>query len=175
MDFGGYFGTRLSVENAARAGARTAVTESEAKYPSAGSLIVSAVERQANLGQIPSNVDCNWTGASLNPGSYPPFGWTGTGQGCIGIWYFELSTSTCTSGCAPALCAQWSVANGYWDTWSGGVETIDTSTLPTGCVTAGTNIVVVGVGFKYRPLTPMPTIATGALTTYGETELLEEQ
>jgi hypothetical protein len=33
---------------------------------------------------------------------------------------------------------------------------------------------VVGVGYAYKPLTPMPTIAAAALTTYGETQLIEE-
>jgi hypothetical protein len=36
------------------------------------------------------------------------------------------------------------------------------------------DIVVVGVGYHYSPLTPLPTIASNALTTYGETQLLEE-
>jgi len=33
---------------------------------------------------------------------------------------------------------------------------------------------VVGVGYHYNPVTPLPTIASNALTTYGETQLLEE-
>jgi hypothetical protein len=37
---------------------------------------------------------------------------------------------------------------------------------------AGDDIVVVGVGYTYSPLTPIP--ALNGLNTYGETQLLEE-
>ena len=179
IDFGGYFGTRLSVENAARAGARTAVIESESAYansPSAGTLIVAAIKRQSNEGSIPTTNDCLWSDTNnpqwLTPSSYPPFGWSSSDSGCIGIWYFELNSTG-----PPTLCIQWSVQYNQWGTWSVGASPTWTQQAnpPAGCVTPGQNLVVVGVGFKYSPLTPLPTIASGALITYGETELMEEQ
>jgi hypothetical protein len=37
------------------------------------------------------------------------------------------------------------------------------------------DLIVVGVGYRFSPLTPLPAIASTALITYGETQLLEEQ
>jgi hypothetical protein len=48
------------------------------------------------------------------------------------------------------------------------------ATPPSGCVVPGEDLVVVGVGYKYTPMTPMPTIVSTALTTYAETQLIEE-
>jgi hypothetical protein len=175
IDFSGYFGSRLSVENAARAGARVAVVENQAAYvatPSAGTTIVSAIIGAANDAAVPSNADCTWNGTSLAVSGFPPFTWS-TGKGCIGIWYFELQSTG-----APALCAQWSVQHNYMDTWVGTTETVDNMTpanWPAGCVSPTTDVVVVGVGYQYSPLTPLPALSASALNTYGETQLLEEQ
>ena len=115
-----------------------------------------------------------WNGTSLNPASYPPFGPLTTP--CVGIWYFQLSTSNCTSSCFPALCAQWSVQRNSWDDWTGGTETTGNTEPPSNCVTSDPpNLVVVGIEYHYSTLTPLHTLASGALTTYAETELLEEQ
>lgn len=166
IDFSGYFGSRLSVENAARAGARVAATEAYTAYPGAGTAIVSTISAQDNVGHVPTATDCTWSGYTLNPSSYPPF--TFSGAGCIGIWYFELSPSG-----SPWLCAQWNVGSSSWIWWdAGGVAA---ASRPTGCVAPGSDLVVVGVGFHYDSITPLPTIAEGALDTYGETQLLEEQ
>ncbi|MGA8015301.1 MAG: TadE family protein [Candidatus Dormiibacterota bacterium] len=166
IDYGQYFGARLSVENAARNGARYAVVEPEASYPTAGSGIVTAVTSASNDASIPTNTDCLWQGTTLSPTTYPPFTFSGTG--CIGIWYFELTTNG-----APTLCIQWSVVHQAFGSYSGATWTA--STPGSGCVEPGTDLVVVGVGYQYNPITPMPTIATSALKTYGETQLLEEQ
>ena len=174
IDFGGYFGSRLSVENAARAGARVAAVQVGTAYATAGPAIVTAISAQANVAHIPTGVDCLWHGTTLTPTYYPPFSLNGS-SGCIGIWYFVLQSTG-----SPSLCAQWSVASRTWDTWTlAGAETTGSATPQTAgqstCATAGDDVVVVAVGYTYSPLTPMPTIASGALTTYGETELLEEQ
>jgi hypothetical protein len=180
IDFGGYFGARLGVEEAARAGARAASVQVVSSY--SGSTITTAISAQRGLADLTTNVDCQWEGTTLDPSQYPPF--TFSGSGCIGIWYFDMGDEI--NG-PPTLCAEWSVA-GYWDTWYDGTEYTDQSSpdpggtkgLSSGCVvplaTAASqeNIVVVGVGYKYTPLTPMPTIVSGALTTYGETQILEE-
>ena len=176
IDFGGYFGARLSVENAARAADRIAAVEFQTSF--SGPAIVSAVTAQAgDASGLPSSADCLWNGTTLTPTAYPPF--TFSGKGCIGIWYFELEQAG-----SPQLCTQWSVANHAFGTYSG---TTWTAAAPgSGCMLEGTNVVVVGVGYQYAPLTPVPFIGSvatncpsggdnGALCTYGETQLLEEQ
>jgi hypothetical protein len=169
IDFSGYFGARLSVENAARQGARTAVVQPLTAYPAAATTIQNTVIGFANDANMPSNVDCHWNGATLSPTVYPPFSWT-SGRGCIGIWYFELGQTG-----SPSLCAQWSLQNSEWGTWtlSGSTWSFAAASAPTSpCVTAGNDVVVVGVGYTYSPLTPVP--ALSGLNTYGETQLLEE-
>lgn len=165
IDFSGYFGVRLSAENAARAGARVAVVN-----PTSGSAIATAVEGAADFAIVPNNVDCSWNGTSLAPSSYPPFALPSGKTACIGIWYFELNAYG-----SPSLCAQWSVQNSYWDTWSGSTESTDQSSLPSTCYSSLQNIAVVGVGYTYSPFTPVPALPSSALTTYGETQLLIEQ
>jgi hypothetical protein len=168
IDFGGYFGSRMSVEEAARAGARVAAVE-DVVSTYTGSSIVSAIAAQEGLAKVPSTTDCAWQGTTLDPNVYPPF--TFSGSGCIGIWYFDFYSANTGP---PTLCTQWSVAHSAFGSYSGSTWT--SGTPPSGCVAAppGEDIVVVGVGYHYNPLTPMPTIITGALTTYGETQLLEE-
>lgn len=172
IDFGGYFGARLSVENAARSGDRVATVQPYTSY--SGSAIVTAVTSNANVALVPStwDVDCAWSGNFLLPSSYPPFTFPTDKTACIGIWYFELTGSG-----SPWLCGQWSVSSQTFTWWSSaGVS----GAKDGGCVTAPTgsyqgDLVVVGVGYRFSPLTPLPAIAPTALTTYGETQLLEEQ
>jgi Flp pilus assembly protein TadG len=165
IDFGGYFSSRLSVEEAARAGARAAVVQVYSSY--SGSAITGAITAQKGMAALTTTADCIWQGTTLDPGTYPPFTFTGTS--CVGIWYFDLMNET--SG-PPTLCTQWSVAHSAFGSYSGSTWTA--ATPPSGCVVPQEDIVVVGVGYQYHPLTPMPTIVSGALTTYGETELMEE-
>ncbi len=176
IDFGGYFGARLSVENAARAGDRVAVVETQAGF--SGASIVNAISAEAqDNGGLPMNADCFWNGTTLTPTTYPPF--TFSGKGCIGVWYFQLEQVG-----SPQLCTQWSVANSAFGSYSGSTWTA--STPAAGCFDAGGTVVVVGVGYQYAPLTPVPFIGAlgtncpsggnnGALCTYGETQLLEEE
>ena len=165
IDFGGYFTSRLGVEEATRAGARAAAVQDYSSY--SGTAITRAISAQRGLATLTTNQDCTWQGTTLDPNQYPPF--TFSGSGCVGIWYFDLMNE---STGPPTLCGQWSVASSAW-VWyksTGGTQT----TQPTGCLVPQEDIVVVGVGYKYSPLTPMPSIASAALTTYGETQLLEE-
>jgi hypothetical protein len=157
IDYGGYFGDRLSVENAARVGARVAAVQEESSF--SGSSVVSAVTGHEGPAKLPTTTDCTWQGTTLDANEYPPF--TFSGSGCIGIWYFDLLAAATGP---PTLCDQWSVATQAWTT----------SPPPSGCVVAGEDIVVIGVGYRYTPFTPLPAIASNALTTYGETQLLEE-
>jgi hypothetical protein len=181
IDFGGYFGARLSVENAARDGARVAAVQPLKAYSTtAGATIVAAIRRQANDFSASATLqDCYWSGPTLSPTQYPPFNIPTGSTGCVGIWYFELSGTG-----SPTLCSQWSLTeSGQWGLWSGTFPsetwTPQPSGPPAGCVSpptpSGVDLVVIGVGYKYSALTPMPTIASGALVTYGETELMEEQ
>jgi hypothetical protein len=168
IDFGGYFGSRLSVEEAARAGARVAEVQcNQTGCTYSGSAIVTAIVAQEGMVKVPTTVNCTWQGTTLAPDVYPPF--TFSGSGCIGIWYFNLYSSTTGP---PELCGQWSVTTSafVWYTSTGST----TTTEPNNCVVPVDDIVVVGVGYHYTPLTPLPTIASNALTTYGETQLLEE-
>jgi hypothetical protein len=169
IDYGGYFGTRLSVENAARAGARTAVVEAySSSFSTQGSAIVTSITSHSNVELVPNDVDCTWNGTTLTPTVYPPFTMPAGQNACIGVWYFELTTTG-----APFLCAQWSVASSAWSWWdSSGQSAVSKDT---NCVSANQDIVVVGVGYRYSPFTPLPSIANGALTTFGETQLVEEQ
>jgi hypothetical protein len=169
IDFSGYFGARLSVENAARAGARVATTTTLADYtsgtsPQTGSGIISTVLSNAADAAMPSNVDCVWNGTTLSPTSYPPFTWS-SGKGCIGIWYFELEKVG-----PPQLCTQFSATHLAFGSYSGSTWTA--AAPVTGCVAADSDVVVIGVGYSYSPLTPIP--ALSGLVTYGETQLLEE-
>ncbi len=173
IDYGGYFGSRLSVENAARAGARTAVVQQYASsFATKGGDIVIAITSHSNVELVPNDVDCTWNGTTLSPATYPPFQLPAHQSACIGIWYFEVTYPGNSAG-PPWLCGQWSVATSAWSWWNSSGQ--PSPTKDTSCVVAGDDIVVVGVGYKYSPYTPLPSIAAGALTTYGETQLVEEQ
>jgi hypothetical protein len=169
IDFGGYFSSRLSVEQAARAGARVAVVQMESSY--SGSAITKAIAAQQGMAAITTTTDCIWQGTTLDTYVYPPF-LPRTGTSCVGVWYFDLMNEI--SG-PPALCTQWSVEHSQFGSYSGTTWTEATGdTPPAGCVVPQEDLVVVGVGYQYKPLTPMPTIVSAALTTYGETQLIEE-
>jgi Flp pilus assembly protein TadG len=168
IDFGGYFGCRLGVEEAARAGARAATTQVLSSF--SGTPVTTAITAQRGLATLTTNADCYWQGTTLDPGQYPPF--TFTGSGCVGIWYFDMMNE---STGPPTLCTQWSVQHSAFGSYSSGTSpTWTAATPPGGCVVPQEDIVVVGVGYKYSPLTPMPAVVSSALTTYGETQLLEE-
>jgi hypothetical protein len=172
IDFGGYFGTRLAVENAARAGARVAAVQQATSF--SGTSITSTITGLEGPAHIPTTTDCIWNGTTLDANSYPPFAVPSSATGCIGIWYFDSMVNPTGP---PTLCAQWSVQNSWWDTWNtSGTETTDvlTANLPPGCVSPYEDLVVVGVGYHYTTLTPLPALASSGLTTYGETQLLEE-
>lgn len=178
IDYGGYFGSRLSVENAARSGARVAVWQpldrtSLSDFSTEAASVVSAITSHSNVEIVPNDVACAWQGTTLSPTQYPPFvipTTTPPSTACIGLWYFELSDAG-----PPWLCGSWSVASsgGGWS-WYDSQGAAQSSPDP-GCVVAGRDVVVVGVGYQYSPYTPLPALASGALTTYGETQLLEEQ
>jgi hypothetical protein len=116
--------------------------------------------------------NCTWAGTTLTPTTYPPFSFSG--RNCIGIWYFEMPVGGATG--PPWLCGQWSVSAQAWSWWTSAGAT--TTTRDPNCViapgssTTYQDIVVVGVGYTYSPLTPIPGL--NGLTTYGETQLLEE-
>jgi Flp pilus assembly protein TadG len=167
IDFGGYFSSRLSVEQAARAGARAAVVQLANSY--SGSAITTAISGQQGMAALTTTADCLWQGTTLDPDKYPPFIPTGTSTSCVGVWYFDLMNETTGP---PALCTQWSVAHSQFGLYSGNAWTA--ATPPSGCVVPQEDLVVVGVGYQYKPLTPMPAIVAAALTTYGETQLIEE-
>ncbi|MGD0448368.1 MAG: TadE family protein [Candidatus Dormibacteria bacterium] len=172
IDFGGYFGARLAVENAARAGARVAAVQQANSYSATS--ITSAIAGLEGPAHVSNTTDCVWVGASLDSNSYPPFTIPTGATGCVGIWYFDLLADPTGP---PSLCAEWSVQTSSWNVWNtAGQETsnVTYSSLPGGCVAAEEDLVVVGVGYHYSTLTPLPAIASGALTTYGETQLLEE-
>ncbi len=169
IDFGAYFASRLGVEELARAGARAAAVQVYSSY--SGTAITTAISAQRGLASLTTNNDCFWQGTTLDPNQYPPFQFTGSG--CVGIWYFDLMNETTGP---PTMCTQWSVKNSAFGTYTGTVSSPvwTAGTPPSGCLVPQEDIVVVGVGYKYTPLTPMPAIASGALITYGETQLLEE-
>jgi hypothetical protein len=177
IDYGGYFGSRLSVENAARSGARVAVWEpldrtDPGDFSTQATVIVDTITSHANVELVPNDVACTWQGTTLSPTQYPPFTipvTTPASTACIGLWYFELADAG-----PPWLCGSWSVASGGGWSWYDSSGSSLSSPDPD-CVVAGKDLVVVGVGYQYSPYTPLPSIAAGALTTYGETQLLEEQ
>src|ERR1019366_1981868 len=82
--FGGYFASRLGVEEATRAGARAAAVQDYSSY--SGTAITRAISAQRGLATLTTNQDCTWQGTTLDPNQYPPF--TFSGSGCVGIWYF---------------------------------------------------------------------------------------
>ena len=125
IDFGGYFSSRLAVEEAARAGARAAVVQVSSSY--SGSAITGAITAQKGMAALTTTVDCIWQGTTLDPDSYPPFKPL-TGTSCVGIWYFDLMNET--SG-PPTLCTEWSVAHSAFGSYSGSTWTA--ATPPSGC------------------------------------------
>jgi Flp pilus assembly protein TadG len=176
IDFAGYFASRLSVENAARAAVRWAVTQCDphsstctnpnavwtnAQPPGAGTIEQVAISNSNDAKII--NQDCPTNLATLTPGT-----------GCITISYYDLNTGSlaCPSGpgsCTSTLCAQWSASSDTL-TFQG---TYTSST----CLVPNRTLVQVLVGYNYKTLTPLPLPTSGwsGLTTSAGSQLLEEQ
>jgi hypothetical protein len=187
IDYGGYFSARLSVENAARAGVRFAVTQACGQPQSTPTIqcpgsawttstsptstTIEGVIRSAANGTLSHspvpNADCLWNGSTV-----PQFGPDGTSSsyfdfkvpsgsiGCMSISYWDISTGT-----SAALCAYFSAASGWH--FQGSYTTDN-------CVVAD-DLIQVTVGFQYQTLTPLPAVVSSALTTAATIDLLEER
>jgi hypothetical protein len=181
IDFGGYFASRLSVENAARVAVRAAAVETcptsgvgfssagnpstcwtNAASPGAGTIeqVAIAAAGDANI----KNVDCPdsdlvWPPSAADLATLTP------GTGCISIAYFYLTAS------AQSVCATWSVTNDKMTT---------TALYPADCpITAsatGADVVQVVIGYNYAPLIPIPWFkGAGLTTTSAASQLILEQ
>jgi hypothetical protein len=182
IDYGGYFASRLSVENAARAAVRWAAVQScpqsgagttqvgnngcwtNAATPASGTIeqIVIASASDAHI----LNQDCP-DGDSAWPPSATDLGTLTPGTGCISIRYYYIN------GQSQSLCDAWSV---------GSDEMQPQSAYPVGtdCLIAATSssadMVQVVVGYNYNPPTPLPFFSgAGLTTTSAASELLLEQ
>ena len=83
IDFGGYFGSRLSVERPPeRVPGVADVQCNQTGCTYSGSAIVNAIVAQEGMVKLPTTVNCTWAGNTLAPSVYPPF--TFSGNGCIG-------------------------------------------------------------------------------------------
>ena len=182
IDYGGYFASRLSVENGARVAVRAAVVDvcpttgsgvtqtgntacwSNATSPLSGTIEQMAISAAADAHIL--NKDCP-DSDSVWPPSATDLATLTPGSGCISIRYYYLNGST------QSLCANWSVTND--------VMTTQTSyPMGTDCVipatSSGANIVQVVIGYNYSPLIPIPWFTgAGRTTTSAETQLVLEQ
>jgi len=181
VDFGGYFASRLSVENAARVAVRAAAVEvcptsgtgfSSAGNPSAcwtnlatpGSGTIEQVAIAAAADANILNKDCPdsdgiWPPSATDLATLTP------GTGCISIGYYYVTAS----GQSP--CAAWSATND---------EMTTTALYPADCPispgSGGTDIIQVVIGYNYKPLVPIPWFqGAGVTTTSAETQLVLEQ
>ncbi len=186
IDYGGYFASRLSVENAARMAVRAASVEvcptsgvgvstagsytgtacwTNLATPAAGTIEQVAVSAATDADIL--NKDCP-DSDSVWPPSASDLATLTPGTGCISIRYYYV-TST-----GQQLCAAWSVSSD---------EITDTSTsypLGTDCLipagSSAADIVQVVIGYNYKPLVPIPWFSgAGLTTTSAETQLLLEQ
>jgi Flp pilus assembly protein TadG len=183
IDYGGYFASRLSVENAARVAARAAVVE---VCPTTGTGITSAgnpANCWTNAAAPPSrtieqvaiaasadarilNKDCP-DSDSVWPPSAADLATLTPGTGCIAVRYYYVN------GSSQSLCAAWSVTNDEMTTYSAYPMGTD-CLIPPG--SGGADIVQVVVGYNYSPLVPIPWFTgAGLLTTSAETQLVLEQ
>ncbi|MGO8686202.1 MAG: TadE family protein [Candidatus Dormibacteria bacterium] len=193
IDYGGYFGSRLSIENAARAAVRYAAVQpcpltgagvttagnnacwTNVQPPGAGTIEAQAIAA-ANDAKV-TNEDCPdqdgaWPPSAADLATLTP------DTGCISIRYYDLNASadTCTGGpgtCQLTLCAVWSASADQLQVQSG-------FTLGNNCMlTAGSgvaNIVQVLIGYDYQPMTPVPRFLGAVMTTTSaETQLILEQ
>jgi hypothetical protein len=177
VDFGGYFGSRLSVENAARAGSRFAVVQAcgatsstacgstawtSAANPNSTTTIEGVIRAAASYPLTIPNVDCTWSGGVPGSGlASIPSGQTG----CISIAYFNISHT------AQTLCAYWSVSSG-WQLPNSAYNLNGAGGL-TACVVAG-NLIQITVMAHYSTLTPVPALPSSALDTTATIQLTEE-
>jgi len=182
VDFGGYFASRLSVENAARVAVRDSTVDvcpttlagitqagntvcwTSASPPAAGTVEQEAIAAAADANI--TNKDCPdsdgiWPPSAADLANLTP------GTGCIGIRYYYVTSS------GEYLCATWSVAND---------EMTPQSSYPIGtdCIippgSTGSNIVQVVIGYNYKPLVPIPWFqGAGLTTTSAESQLVLEQ
>jgi hypothetical protein len=171
VDFAGYFGAQLSVEQAAQAGARFAAVQacsgsgtscavgawSTATPPAAGS-IESVIVGASGDAQL-QNQNCLSNGSpipSFGPGATVPT----TATSCISVSYWDT-----TAGSAPTLCAYYNASTGW---------AFQGSYTATTCLLAKKDLVQVTVGYRYQPTTPLPAAFTSALATNATTDLLLE-
>jgi Flp pilus assembly protein TadG len=171
IDFAGYFGAQLSVEQASQAGARFAAVQacsgsgtscavgawSTATPPAAGS--IEAVIVKASGDARVQNQNCLSSGSavpSFGPGATVPTAATS----CISISYWDT-----TAGSAPTLCAYYNASTGW---------VFEGTYTATTCLLANTDLVQVTVGYRYQPTTPLPATFTSALATNATTDLIME-
>ncbi len=181
IDFGGYFASRLSVENAARVAVRAAAVEvcpasgtgfgsvgnpstcwTNAASPSSGTIeqVAMAAASNANI----TNKDCP-DSDSVWPPSPADLATLTPGTGCISIRYYYVTSA------GQSICA----------TWSQGTDEMTTySPYPADCLVSAsasvTDIVQVVVGYNYKPLVPIPWFqGAGLTTTSAESQLVLEQ
>ena len=181
IDYGGYFASRLSVENAARVAVRAAAVEvcpasgtgfgsagepstcwTKAATPASGTIeqVAIAAAADANI----KNLDCP-DSDSVWPPSAADLAALTPGTGCISIRYYYVTSS------GQSLCAAWSQGTDEMTTYS---------YYPTDCLitasASGADIVQVVVGYNYKPLVPIPWFqGSGLTTTSAETQLVLEQ
>jgi hypothetical protein len=173
IDFAGYFGAQLSVEQASQAGARFAAVQacspainsthcvagpwSTATPPTAGS--IEAVIVGASGDAHVQNQNCLSNGSpvpSFGPGATVPSGATS----CISISYWDT-----TLGSAPTLCAYYNAST----TW-----VFEGTYTTANCVLANKDLVQVTVGYRFQPTTPLPATFSSALATNATTDLIME-
>jgi Flp pilus assembly protein TadG len=185
IDFGGYFASRLSVENAARAAVRAAAVETcptsgtgfspvagnpatcwtNAASPPSGTIeqVAIAAAADANV----TNKDCP-DSDSVWPPSATDLATLTPGTGCISIRYYYVNSS------GQWLCAAWSQGTDEMGSFNSSYP-IGTDCLMTASATV-TDIVQVVVGYNYKPFVPIPWFqGSGLTTTSAETQLVLEQ
>jgi len=182
IDYGGYFGSRLSVENAARVAVRAAAADvcpttgagvtgtgntscwSAATAPASGTIEQAAISAAGDAQVL--NRDCPDSDAVWPP-SPSDLATLTPGTGCISIRYYYLN------GTSQSLCAAWSVTNDELTTQTSYPMGTD-CVIPAG--SSGADVVQVVIGYNYRPLVPIPWFAgAGLTTTSAETQLVLEQ
>ncbi len=182
IDFGGYFSSRLSVENGARMAVRAAAVDvcptsgtgvtqagntvcwSSASSPASGTIEQVAISAAADAHIL--NTDC-----PDSDGIWPPspsdLATLTPGTGCISIRYYYLN------GSSQSLCANWSATNDEMTTQSSYPMATD-CLIPAG--STGADIAQVVIGYNYLPLVPITWFSgAGLTTTSAETQLVLEQ
>jgi Flp pilus assembly protein TadG len=175
IDYGSYFASRLSVENASRAAVRAAASDSctgtsanncwTAAQPPASTTIEGVAIASASDAHI-LNKDCP-DGDGVWPPSATDLATLTPGTGCISIRYYYIN------GATQSLCASWSAGTGTLTPQA--LYPVGTDCLmPVSSTVA--DMVQVVVGFNFTPPTPMPFFTgAGLVTTSAASELLLEQ